>query len=48
MPLYEYLCEECAGIFEVVRPIAKRRNRNPARSVTKSASGSCRRHSRPL
>ncbi len=21
MPLYEYLCEECAGIFEVVRPI---------------------------
>lgn len=21
MPLYEYLCEECNGIFEVVRPI---------------------------
>ena len=21
MPLYEYLCEECSGIFEVVRPI---------------------------
>jgi putative FmdB family regulatory protein len=24
MPLYEYRCNDCAGVFEVLRPIAER------------------------